>query len=128
MAVLDSFSLQGKVSVVTGAARGIGRALALALAEAGSDVAVVVRDPAAVQDLLTELTALGVRAVAVAADVTDAAKRNTAVVALQRTMLQQSPWVWLFSDNNVVAMGSGVTGLGITADNSLRSLATATRG
>lgn len=62
------------------------------------------------------------------ADVTDAAKRNTAVVALQRTMLQQSPWVWLFSDNNVVAMGSGVTGLGITADNSLRSLATATRG
>lgn len=59
---------------------------------------------------------------------TDAAKRTTAVTALQRTMLQQSPWVWLFTDNNVVAMRSGVTGLGITADNSLRSLQTAVKG
>jgi peptide/nickel transport system substrate-binding protein len=62
------------------------------------------------------------------ADVTDAAQRTTAVVALQRTMLQQSPWVWLFSDNNVVAMQPGVKGLGITADNSLRSLETAVKG
>jgi peptide/nickel transport system substrate-binding protein len=58
----------------------------------------------------------------------DAAKRTTAVTALQHAMLQQSPWVWLFTDNNVVAMQSDVTGLGITADNSLRSLETAVRG
>ena len=38
MSVLDAFSLSGKVSVVTGANRGIGRALVTALAEAGSDV------------------------------------------------------------------------------------------
>ena len=44
MAVLDAFSLSGKVSVVTGAARGIGRALSQALAEAGSDVVLLVRD------------------------------------------------------------------------------------
>lgn len=54
---------------------------------------------------------------------TDPATRSADVAALQRTMLQQSPWVWLFTGNNVVAMQSGVTGLGIAADNSLRSLA-----
>jgi NAD(P)-dependent dehydrogenase (short-subunit alcohol dehydrogenase family) len=79
MGVLDAFSLAGKVSVVTGAARGIGRALALALAEAGSDVAVVVRNPAAVESLITELEGLGVKAAAVSADVTDAAQVDAAV-------------------------------------------------
>ncbi len=44
MSVLDTFSLSGKVSVVTGANRGIGRALVTALAEAGSDVVLLVRD------------------------------------------------------------------------------------
>ena len=44
MSVLDTFSLSGQVSVVTGANRGIGRALATALAEAGSDVVLLVRD------------------------------------------------------------------------------------
>jgi peptide/nickel transport system substrate-binding protein len=53
---------------------------------------------------------------------------DATVAQLQRTMLQQSPWVWLFTDNNVVAMQPNVTGLGITADNSLRSLQSATRG
>ncbi len=44
MSVLDAFSLTGKVSVVTGANRGIGRALTQALAEAGSDVVLLVRN------------------------------------------------------------------------------------
>lgn len=70
MSVLDAFSLQGKVSVVTGANRGIGRALVTALAEAGSDVALLVRDAANADEAVTELSALGVRAIAVEADVT----------------------------------------------------------
>jgi len=53
---------------------------------------------------------------------------DTSVAELQRTMLQQSPWVWLFTDNNVVAMQPDVKGLGITADNSLRSLQSTVRG
>ncbi|HEY9292158.1 MAG TPA: glucose 1-dehydrogenase [Microlunatus sp.] len=86
MAVLDAFSLQGKVSVVTGAARGIGRALALALAEAGSDVAVLVRSPDAVDDLVTELEQHGVRALAVGADVTDSGQVQQAVEETYRRL------------------------------------------
>jgi NAD(P)-dependent dehydrogenase (short-subunit alcohol dehydrogenase family) len=71
MSVLDAFSLAGRVSVVTGAARGIGRALAKALAEAGSDVVLMVRDPAGAAHVLEELRSLGVTASAVAADVTE---------------------------------------------------------
>ena len=82
MAVLDAFSLAGKVSVVTGGNRGIGRALATALAEAGSDVALLVRDPAKAEPVVAELAGLGVRAVAVGADVTRADEVDAAVPAV----------------------------------------------
>lgn len=67
------------MSVVTGANRGIGRALAAALAEAGSDVVLLVRDTAASAPVLSELQALGVRAGAVSADVTDPSEVAAAV-------------------------------------------------
>jgi NAD(P)-dependent dehydrogenase (short-subunit alcohol dehydrogenase family) len=73
MAVLDAFTLQGRVSVVTGANRGIGRALAVALAEAGSDLALLVRRPETCAALIEELHGLGVRAEAFAADVVEKA-------------------------------------------------------
>jgi len=82
MSVLDAFSLAGKVSVVTGGNRGIGRALAGALAEAGSDVALLVRDPDRAAPVVAELAGKGVRAVAVRADVTDAAEVDAAVPAV----------------------------------------------
>jgi len=65
-----SDELQGRVALVTGALGGIGRALALRLAEAGCDVAVAYRtgDP---QDLLAQLTATGRRAVAVQGDLAE---------------------------------------------------------
>ena len=39
--ILDDFKLDGKVAIVTGAARGLGQAMAIGLAEAGADVALV---------------------------------------------------------------------------------------
>ena len=69
MSVLDAFSLSGKVSVVTGANRGIGRALVTALAEAGSDVVLLVRDTGGSAGVVKELDALGVTRLAPARNV-----------------------------------------------------------
>jgi NAD(P)-dependent dehydrogenase (short-subunit alcohol dehydrogenase family) len=69
--VQDSpFSLDGQVALVTGASRGIGAALAAALARAGAAVALLGRDAAALAALQTELAAQGRRVTCVAADVT----------------------------------------------------------
>jgi len=73
MTVLDSFRLDGKVAVVTGGNRGLGRAFASALGEAGATVAIVARDTAASGTVVDELTAAGVRASAFRADVADRA-------------------------------------------------------
>ncbi len=63
-------ALNGKMALVTGAAKRIGRALALALAREGADVAITYRASAAdAQETVGELTALGVRAIAVECDV-----------------------------------------------------------
>ena len=59
MTVLDSFRLDGKVAVVTGGNRGLGRASAHALGEAGASVAIVARDAAASSTVINELTAAG---------------------------------------------------------------------
>jgi len=58
--ILDAFKLDGKVALVTGAARGLGEALALGLAEAGADVAVL--DRLAPEECVRQITALGRRA------------------------------------------------------------------
>jgi len=64
--------LQGKTAVVTGASRGIGRAIALALGQAGANVVLnYCRSREAAEDVVKLLTAGGVRAMAVQADVRD---------------------------------------------------------
>ena len=63
------FDLEGQTALVTGAARGIGRAIALALAHAGADVALGLRQPGSAQGLVDEIGAMGRRATAVAMDV-----------------------------------------------------------
>lgn len=70
----DLFSLEGKAAVVTGASRGIGRAIALGFARAGADVAVAARTAADLETVAKEIGSLGRRAVAVPTDVTDRAQ------------------------------------------------------
>ncbi|HZA19551.1 MAG TPA: 3-oxoacyl-ACP reductase family protein [Actinomycetota bacterium] len=65
------FSLEGKVSVVTGASRGIGRAIALGLADAGSNVAVAARTESDLETLVKEIEGLGRKALSVPTDVLD---------------------------------------------------------
>jgi NAD(P)-dependent dehydrogenase (short-subunit alcohol dehydrogenase family) len=68
--ILDSFKLDGKAALVTGAGQGIGRAYALALAEAGADVAIADLNEKTGQAVADEVSALGRRSVFVKTDVT----------------------------------------------------------
>lgn len=70
MKVLDGFLLGGKNAVVTGAGRGIGRALAVALAEAGARVSLVGRDVVGAQGTLALVQQAGSDGIVVIADIT----------------------------------------------------------
>jgi NAD(P)-dependent dehydrogenase (short-subunit alcohol dehydrogenase family) len=76
--------LAGRVALVTGAGRGIGRGCALALAQAGADVIVVSRSPDELESLAEEVRALGRHARPVALDVTDAKSVRHLVLELDR--------------------------------------------
>jgi 2-dehydro-3-deoxy-D-gluconate 5-dehydrogenase len=65
------FDLRGKVAIVTGGNGGIGLGIARGLADAGADIAVVGRNEDKSNAAVADLKARGVRAIAVAADVTD---------------------------------------------------------
>lgn len=71
MNMLDRFRLDGQVAVVTGGGRGIGRGIALALADCGADVVVLARRQHEVDAVAEEIRARGRRALALSADVLD---------------------------------------------------------
>ena len=73
------FSVEGKVALVTGAGRGMGRAIATALAEAGADVALVSRTAAQVEETAHLVRKLGRRALPLPFDVSDESRINDGV-------------------------------------------------
>ena len=82
---IPSFTLPGKVAIVTGGRRGIGKAIALALAEAGADIAICDRviEDGELQAVAEEIKRLGRRSLAVQADITKKADVDNLV---QRVM------------------------------------------
>ena len=71
MTILDLFKLDGKKAVVTGGGGGIGRGIALGLAEAGCDVALAGRRPAPIESTAHEIEERGRKALALPTDVRD---------------------------------------------------------
>jgi len=70
----SAFDLSSKVALITGASRGLGKAMALALAEAGAHVALAARGAEALERAAQEVRALGRKALVVPADVTEVAQ------------------------------------------------------
>jgi NAD(P)-dependent dehydrogenase (short-subunit alcohol dehydrogenase family) len=85
--VASPFSLAGKVAIITGGRRGIGRAIALALAEAGADVALGDRviDDGELEAVAAEIKKLKRRSIAVQADITKKAEVDSLV---QKTLAE----------------------------------------
>jgi NAD(P)-dependent dehydrogenase (short-subunit alcohol dehydrogenase family) len=73
------FELDGHTALVTGAARGLGRAIALALAHAGADVALGLRDAASGGDVVAEIEGMGRRVLPLQMDIADLDQVSTGV-------------------------------------------------
>lgn len=67
---MEVFELRGQVALVTGASKGLGKSMAMALAEAGADIVMVARGPVKLAEAEKEVADMGVRTLAIAADVT----------------------------------------------------------
>lgn len=78
-------SLKGKIALITGGGRGIGRAIALQAAEAGADVALAARSVGEIESVAMELRARGRRAAAIACDV---AREDDVRALIERTVAE----------------------------------------
>ena len=71
---MTNFSLENRVALVTGASRGIGKAIAIGFAESGARVAIAARDVEALDQTAKEISAVGGKALVIRCDVTDSAQ------------------------------------------------------
>ena len=79
--MLETLQLDGKAAVVTGAGRGLGKAMSKALAQAGADLVCAARTAEQVEGTASEIREAGGRAIAVPTDVTDSSQVNALVAA-----------------------------------------------
>jgi NAD(P)-dependent dehydrogenase (short-subunit alcohol dehydrogenase family) len=93
MSILDRFKLDDDVAVITGAGTGIGRGIALGLAEAGAAVVLAARRGPMVEEVAAGIRQQGGRALAVAADVTDASQVERVIKAAVEEFGKIDIWV-----------------------------------
>jgi len=98
--MLREFSLDGQNALVTGGGRGIGRAIALTLAEAGANVAVAARTLSQLESVADEINALNRQSIALPADVTDP-------LSVQKMVAQA---IDHFGEINILVNNAGVSG------------------
>jgi len=84
MSVLDRFSLSGRRALVTGASRGLGAAMAMALAEAGADVVCASSRPGGAEETASAICGTGRKAWTVHANLANAAERNAMADAAEQ--------------------------------------------
>lgn len=100
-----SFDLAGRVALVTGGNRGIGRSIALGYAQAGAAVAIFGRSAEKNAEVLAELQAAGARALALAVDVTDCAGLGP---AFQRVEAELGPVDILVNNAGIANLSGGI--------------------
>jgi 2-deoxy-D-gluconate 3-dehydrogenase len=105
MNMTDKFDLRGRVAIVTGGNGGIGRAIALGLAEAGAAVAIFGRNETKNAAVLEELQALGKPAMALPVDVTD---RDGLEPAFRQVEDQLGPVNILVNNAGIANLSGGV--------------------
>ncbi len=71
MSVFDKFKLSGKVALITGGSRGIGKSVAHGFGQAGADIAIIARGEQEAQETAKELEQYGVKTLAVPCDITE---------------------------------------------------------
>lgn len=98
--------LENKVALITGASKGLGKAMALALAEAGATVALVSRDPSQLEMAAGEVRALGARAEVFQADVSE----ESQVIRLEAEVRARLSQVQILINNAGINIRKPVTG------------------
>src|SRR5687768_6759267 len=88
MSILDRFKLTGKRLFITGGSRGLGREMALAIADAGADCILVGREAETLEKTASDIRALGRQAFTIAADVS---KPEACEAACQRALAEFGP-------------------------------------
>jgi 3-oxoacyl-[acyl-carrier protein] reductase len=102
--------LEGKIAIVTGAGRGIGKAIALALAKNGSDIVVAARTQSEIANTTKEIEKLGRKSLAIPTDVSD---ENDVQNLIQKTIQQ-------FGRIDILVNNAGIGSFGKVQDLSVR--------